>query len=441
METRVPPRPFFVYACVTGGIAAACLLVSARNAPIVITPVLPFLLLVTVIAENLAVDMPSGGSASISYPMSLATIILMGPTAGAVVAAFSGFNLNDLRRRRSWSLVLFNVAQLVVSAVLSGWAYRGLIEALSVRFGSVAVPIHQGVSALAVIPLALALAALAAVSVAINAALVGVALTMIHGTPLKEIWAASIGWVLPTQFALSPLGLAIAQILGTVGPVGFLLFVVPLIVARQVYVRYVALREAYVDTTRSLVAAIEAKDPYTRGHSERVAALSRRIAQAIHLDEKVVSRLEWAGLLHDLGKVGISNRTLQKPASLTRDEFDEIKRHPGIGAHILESVAFLHDVVPVVAAHHERLDGSGYSLGLAGDDIPLEARILAVADCFDAMTSRRPYREALSPEVALGELQCNAGKHFDERVVAAFAGLEVATPGAEALGSPAVEEA
>ncbi|MFA5843215.1 MAG: HD-GYP domain-containing protein [Coriobacteriia bacterium] len=420
--------------------SAAALAASVVAAPVGFSRVLLLLLAATVVAENLAVDIPGGGSASIAYPLTLAAIMLLGPAAGGLVAAFSGMNINDVRRRRPFEHIGFNIAQLVLSAVAAGWAYRLSFSVLNnghlIQFPVTTLSTGSATAAVLGAVLALGL-----VSVILNVGLVGAAISLLNQIPVRRVWATNASWIAPTQLALALLGLAIAQVLGTVGPVGFLLFVVPLIVARQVYVRYVALREAYVDTTRSLVAAIEAKDPYTRGHSERVAAYSQQIARAMHLDEKSVSKLEWAGLLHDLGKIGISNRTLQKPSTLTRDEFDEIKRHPGIGAHILESVTFLHDVVPAVAAHHERLDGSGYSLGLTGDDIPLEARILAVADSYDAMTSQRPYRDALSPEMALGELELNTGKHFDEQVVAAFAGLDVAHEDAEMLVGPAVGDA
>jgi len=198
------------------------------------------------------------------------------------------------------------------------------------------------------------------------------------------------------------------------------LFVVPLIVARQTYQQSIRLRGAYADTVGSMVAALEAKDIYTKGHSLRVAEYAVLISKALELAPAAIARIEYAALLHDLGKVGVSRRVLDKQASLTADEYDEIKRHPAIGAHILSDVPYLADLVPIIAAHHERLDGSGYGQGLEGAAIPFESRILAVADAYDAMTSARPYRGAMSHEAAMDQLLQGRGTQFDEDVVTAF---------------------
>jgi HD-GYP domain-containing protein (c-di-GMP phosphodiesterase class II) len=152
----------------------------------------------------------------------------------------------------------------------------------------------------------------------------------------------------------------------------------------------------------------------------RVAEYSVLIARSMGVPPAMVERIEYAALLHDLGKVGVSHRVLGKEAALTAAEYDEIKRHPGIGAHILSDVPYLADLVPVIAAHHERLDGSGYGQGLVGSEIPFEARILSVADAYDAMTSVRPYRGAMPHEAAVQQLLEGCGTQFDEDVVAAF---------------------
>jgi putative nucleotidyltransferase with HDIG domain len=205
-----------------------------------------------------------------------------------------------------------------------------------------------------------------------------------------------------------------------IGSWGFILFLLPLVVARQTYQQSVKLREAYADTISSLVAALEAKDVYTKGHSVRVAEYAVAIAEEMGFSSDRVRQIEQAALLHDLGKVGVSRRVLAKEDKLTEGEYEEIKRHPDIGAHIVADVPYLAALVPMIEHHHERFDGHGYGGGEAGDAIPIESRILAVADSYDAMTSARPYRGAMSHEAALAELRNNAGTQFDPIAVAAF---------------------
>ncbi len=163
----------------------------------------------------------------------------------------------------------------------------------------------------------------------------------------------------------------------------------------------------------SLTSAVDAKDAYTCGHSERVALLSRHLAAASKLSDHEVERVYMAGLLHDVGKIGVPESVLQKAGKLTTEEFDLMKKHPQIGARILRDIKQIEDIIPGVLHHHERYDGRGYPAGLAGEQIPLMGRIICLADCFDAMTSNRTYRKALPLEVAMVEIRRAAGTQFD----------------------------
>jgi len=183
------------------------------------------------------------------------------------------------------------------------------------------------------------------------------------------------------------------------------------------------LRTLSVDVVRALAAAIDARDPYTRGHSESVARYAVAIGRAMGLDGEAVQRLEFAGLLHDTGKLAVPDAILRKPAPLTPIEREAIRRHPFYSAQIVHQVHALRPIEPWVYHHHERWDGNGYPARLKGEDIPLGARIIAVADTFDAMTSDRPYRKALPVEVALAEIRENAGKQFDPHIADVFLNL------------------
>jgi response regulator RpfG family c-di-GMP phosphodiesterase len=176
----------------------------------------------------------------------------------------------------------------------------------------------------------------------------------------------------------------------------------------------------YMSTIRSFANAIDAKDHYTNRHSERVAELAVTIAGEMALSEQEIQRILQAAQIHDLGKIGIKDYIIKKPEELTNEEREEVKSHPLKAAQILEPIGFLRDIVDIIKQHHERIDGTGYPLGLKGDKIRLEAKIIAVADAYDAMTSDRPYREALTPEQALKELNLYSDTQFERGVVQAL---------------------
>lgn len=173
----------------------------------------------------------------------------------------------------------------------------------------------------------------------------------------------------------------------------------------------------YEGTVSALILTIDAKDHYTYNHSRRVAALSSSIAEALSVPKKTIKEIEHAASIHDIGKIGIDENILRKKGNLTGEESEEIKKHPAIGARIVQSVPFLEDAIPVILYHHERYDGKGYPEGIAGERIPLSARIVIVADAIDAMMSSRPYRDALMIERVLNELKENAGTQFDPDIV------------------------
>ncbi len=183
------------------------------------------------------------------------------------------------------------------------------------------------------------------------------------------------------------------------------------------------LQKNYLGTMESLAQAVEARDPYTSGHSHRMEDLSAAISRQLNLSAEEHQRMERASELHDIGKIGIPEAILTKPGELNPDEWGIMKKHPLVGAEIVERVPFLRGLAPIIRHHHEYYDGRGYPTGLAKEGIPYEARILAVIDAFDAMTSDRPYRKALAPQQAVAILEEMQGSQFDPRVVQAFLAL------------------
>ncbi|HUW22841.1 MAG TPA: HD-GYP domain-containing protein [bacterium] len=183
---------------------------------------------------------------------------------------------------------------------------------------------------------------------------------------------------------------------------------------------YKHMQDTYLGTIQTLARAIDAKDPYTKGHSDRVTRYAVKIAREMNLSESAIRNIEYSALIHDIGKIGIQESILTKKGALSGTEYEIVKMHPLIGESIITPVKFLNGIAPLILYHHERFDGKGYLEGLRGEAIPLGARIISVADAFDAMTSDRPYRKALTRKKAREELEKESGKKFDPRVVEAF---------------------
>ncbi len=189
---------------------------------------------------------------------------------------------------------------------------------------------------------------------------------------------------------------------------------------REIRAKNRELNRAYMETIDLIRKMVDAKDYYTRGHSDRVSYYGVCIAKAMGKDEKFVERVRIGGLFHDIGKIGVPDAILQKPGRLTDEEYAKIKEHPVIGKQLVLSVSSFHDILPMVESHHEWYNGNGYPSGISGEDIPEEARIISVADCFDAMTSKRTYRDSLSVAQAAQELVRGKNSQFDPGIVDVF---------------------
>jgi putative nucleotidyltransferase with HDIG domain len=363
------------------------------------------------VCDWLPIMLPRGGSTSVAFAIYTGALVVFGPAVPVIAAVITAFHHVDIRGRKPVSLMLFNAGQFAASIVAMDLVFVGL-GGHFLAVGQSARPID----------LANAVAALAGAMAffVVNTSLVVNMLALIYSERPSRVWVENFRWLVSNYVALALVGLLLAATYVAAGTPGVLLLVAPLLIARQTFVMYLRRREAYYQTVHSLVASIEAKDPYTRGHSERVAQYAGLIAEAMNLDADDMEMLRFAALLHDLGKIGIARDILNKPASLSPEEYRVIQEHPDIAARIIGRIKFLEAAIPGVLAHHERLDGIGYGHGLRASEVPLFARILAVADCFDAMTSERPYRSSLTRQEAVKELIDNRGTQFDATVVDAF---------------------
>ncbi|HET6352132.1 MAG TPA: HD-GYP domain-containing protein [Coriobacteriia bacterium] len=412
-------RPFEILAFVAALLGALALAGSWMALPPALTIEFYLLLVAAVVSENYAVMMP-GYSFSIVYPLTMATVVLCGPTPALLVAALTSTGLGEFRER-NWPLVGYNFGQLTLSTFLTGWTY--------VLLGGRVLVLQGTALSVAELPRMLApLGAAAVISVIANIALASVGVAVKSSQPLLPV-LESVSRVLWGQLALGIAGFVIAQVMA-LEVWAFALFVFPLLIARQFYQSFTAMQDAYTDTIRSLVGALEAKDPYTRGHSERVAEYSVLLARSAGRDGGFVSRLENAALLHDLGKLALPGALLRKTQKLDDDDWATIRSHPEIGGRMVARIPAVSVLAPAVEAHHERLNGTGYPRGLAADSISLEARMLAIADSYDAMTSDRPYRPGLEKEAAVAELRRCSEAELDAGLVETFVGALENAPAA-----------
>lgn len=262
------------------------------------------------------------------------------------------------------------------------------------------------------IPILLGTALGVSAAVLLNTAIVGGVLALErqrrYGAVLREL-----AWPAPHSLAFGFLALLVGVLYRDAGAGAVLFILAPLFVVRQARQGKLELEVAQARTLRAFVSAVDLKSPYTSRHSANVATIAVDLHRALGAAEEELQQRYYGALLHDIGKVAVSGRILTKPESLSHEEWDEMQRHPAAGAFVVNEVEFLRGLVPEVLYHHERIDGSGYPSGLRGDEIPFEARVLAVADTFEALTSTRPYREALTYSEALAEIRRCAGWQLD----------------------------
>ena len=424
MSTRQQtPRLFLALAAVTLVSGLGILTISVAFRPASLTLALLVLLILAIVSENYSLDVP-GYSVSLAYPLTMGALLLHGPVGAGLVALVSGVKLSDLQPGKPRSRTVYNLAQTVLVSCLSGWLYVGLGGRTLAPEG---VPRFQPLMAAElgriVVPLALA----AVVCATGNVALTGLGIGILYGKPSREV-IVSLLWFIPSAMALALMGFMIAQVLAT-SIFAFPLFAFPLFIARQFYQRYQALSDAYADTIRSLVGALEAKDPYTRGHSERVAEYAVALGKGMGFDSRILEDVEYSALLHDLGKLAIPSAILTKSGKLSPAEMALIREHPARGAAMVLRIPALKGLTSYVRSHHEWYGGGGYPDGLDSEHIPLIAQVLAVADSFDAMTTTRAYRSARTMSEAVAELREGAGTQFSPQVVQAFVrvGIDCAT--------------
>jgi putative nucleotidyltransferase with HDIG domain len=360
---------------------------------------------IAILAEAMALDFGSGhtqkSQSSLVFLPFLGMIVLFPPHIAALAVAFVIAVSQLLLRRNSLARSFLNISFAVLSA-----SAAGLVSHLVPDTGLFFV---------------IGFAAAAATFFATNILLASAALAQLTGTALKEMFAQTTG---PSgsnftyDLLASPIAIVPVLLYDATPELGVLVIVLPLILINYSYVSKRQVIEANKDLLRALIKAIEVRDPYTSGHSERVAFLSKAIARDMGLSPRQVDQIETAALLHDIGKIDpVFETVLRKPFDLSPEERALIQTHSARGAELLKDLSSVRpEVVAAVMHHHERHDGAGYPAGLAGDEIPVAARIIMLSDSIDAMLSDRPYRKALTIKAVRDELRRCAGTQFNPEI-------------------------
>lgn len=382
------------------------------------------LILIGVLSEGLAIGLSVGAAtstSSITFLPLLAAVQLFGPAAAVVLVCVTQVFGELVVRRKSIGRVLFNVSQAVVATVIGGYLFSIM--------GGVALQVQEGIGSPTMTEQLVPFIVFGLVFLAVNHAAVAMAITLSQGLPFRRVW----GLVLSNSGAslqdilVAPIALAVAFLYVQFGLGGILVVILPMLFIRYSYLTTLRLRESNADLLTALVKAIETRDPYTSGHSLRVATLAQQIAEQMGLNRMAVEHVRQAALLHDIGKIeALYTEILRKPDTLTEEEREVIESHVTRGEQLLRDLSSVPEpVIRAVRHHHEREDGNGYPDGLLGDEIPIGAKIIVVCDAVDAMLSDRPYRTALPLTGVLEQLEEHRGRQFDHRVVNALVSSDI----------------
>lgn len=360
------------------------------------------------LSETLLIVLPNGVGVSILFAVSTALVLIYNPFVSCVVTALSYVFRITYKDKKlihifkiSPNKSLYNVSQ---SVVLTG--VTGILYELTANYFHRLHPIPFLVLIVGYIIL--------------NSVMISILMSIVNNKSFSFIWVNNIKGTLVICVAISIIGVSLAIMFEVYQFYAVLLFLGPLLLARYSFKLYVEMRGTYMGTIEALNKTVEAKDNYTSGHAKRVEEYAVMLAESLKLPAQKVEDIKTAAILHDIGKIGVDDSILKKPGKLTDEEFAEIKKHPEIGADILKGVNFLKKIDKIVRYHHERYDGKGYPAGLSGEEIPIEASILTIADVYDAMTSDRPYRKALTSEEAINEIKKHTGTQFSPKVAEKF---------------------
>jgi len=354
------------------------------------------------ISDNLSAPLPKAGSVSVNFGILFASLVIYGPATAVIVTVIVILNIKELIKKVPYYKHLFNAGQYLISMGAASVVFERMYNKSA---PSLLDPKNIGVIFLS-----------AYVFFILNTILTAGVISISERVNFINVWIFNFAWLIPFHVFLTIMAMAISFLYKLYGPFTLLFTSLPLIMVQYTYLLRIKERRALLNSILQIVKIMEAKDVYTAGHSVRVAEYCENIARELRLNEYSIEILKNLANLHDIGKVQIDLSLLNKPGRLSASDWEEIKRHPIVGYEIVKEITFLKDNADAILYHHEKVDGSGYPYGKKGDEIPLFARILCVADSYDAMTTERPYRRALNRKEAILELKRNSGTQFDNEI-------------------------
>lgn len=411
MDQKLSERRRWVFVFALVALAAGVAVLLRQSFVVNSWPLIIFFLTLNLVSEAFFIPLPSnlsrGDTVSVTSALMVADFIFFPPIIAALLATVGTIRLMDLTGQTKFRAFVFNRTDIFLSALLGAAVFR-LVGGLAPVSGSALAgdifPAFAGGLVLMIL----------------NVVWSGIYIVLRTGKSWRTVWrtAFSFAWAnYVTNPLLAVLIAASFLVLGYWGPI---VFFVPLLFSRWTMARFVQLREAYLDVVNTLTSALEAKDPYTAGHSVRVSDYATELGEFMRLSDPQLDTLYFSSVLHDIGKIAIPDDILKKTGVYMTSEYLIMQQHSAIGEHIVRHLRFLGKGIQWIGRHHERWDGNGFPYRVAGPEIPIGARLISVVDTFDAMTSDRPYRKGMADADAYRELVRVAGTQFDPAVVHAF---------------------
>lgn len=387
--------------------------IANKSVPIIMPNYIDILVfsIVLAMAESLVVEY-GYIAISASIAVNLAAVILFNPLV-AIIVIILGFSMritiHNGKRIHIFNTplhkTLFNLSVVIIPTLFGGMIY----SILAAKYG------YQGIFKGIQLIMAFAITYFI-----INTLLTSILVSLISNKNVFYFFTMNARLGMLSNIVMAPFGLILAFMFNEYKYGGVLLFLFPIVLARYTFSLYIESKSQYVQTVDTLMRAMEARDKYTEGHSQRVAEIASKIAKQLKYSDIKIERLNIASLLHDVGKIGIDDYILRKPGKLSDEEYETIKKHPEIGFNILKDIKNLENILPIVRHHHEKYDGSGYPDRKNGEELPLDVFIIQLADSIDAMATDRPYRRALTQEQILSEINRCSGTQFHPKVVEAY---------------------